>query len=81
VIRISSSRGSAAAGRRRGRERQPRRERHLLSRDRRFLYQLSSFDGRINAFRVGRDGGLTLVQTVDATGPSTMAGRIGIAAS
>ena len=52
-----------------------------LSRASRFLYQLNSFNGRINMFRVGVDGGLTLVQTVDATGPSMMAGRIGIAAS
>ncbi len=52
-----------------------------LSRDSAYLYQLNAFDGRINAFRVGRDGDLTLVRTVDATGPSMMAGRIGIAAS
>jgi 6-phosphogluconolactonase (cycloisomerase 2 family) len=52
-----------------------------LSRDSRFLYQLNAFTGRINAFEVKEDGGLRLVQTVEATGASRMAARIGLAAS
>ncbi len=50
-----------------------------LSRNSRHLYQLNSFDGTINAFRVQADGGLQLVQTVQATKPSEMAARIGLA--
>jgi len=52
-----------------------------LSRDSRHLYQLNSFDGMINAFRVQADGGLRLIQTVQATRPNEMAARIGRAGS
>lgn len=51
-----------------------------LSRDSRHLYQLNAFEGTINAFRVHSDGSLGFLQTVHATGPSKMAGRLGIAA-
>ncbi len=50
-----------------------------LSLDSSHLYQLNSFDGTINAFRVQADGGLRLIQTVQATKPSEMAARIGLA--
>ena len=50
-----------------------------LSGNSRHLYQFNSFDGTINAFRVQADGGLQLVQTVQATQPSEMAARIGLA--
>ncbi|MDQ3553679.1 MAG: lactonase family protein [Chloroflexota bacterium] len=50
-----------------------------LSQDSDHLYQLNSFDGTINAFRVRADGGLQLIQTVQATKPSEMAARIGLA--
>lgn len=52
-----------------------------LNRNSKWLYQLNSFEGTINNFRVEANGGLTLVQTVKATGPSMMSGRLGIAAS
>jgi 6-phosphogluconolactonase (cycloisomerase 2 family) len=52
-----------------------------LSRDSRYLYQLNAFKGTINAFRVAGNGTLELVQTVRATGPSMMAGRLGLASS
>ena len=51
-----------------------------LSRDSDFLYQLNAFAGTIDTFRVEDDGGLTFVHQVDATGPSEMAGRLGLAA-
>jgi hypothetical protein len=50
-----------------------------LSMDSSHLYQLNSFDGTINAFRVRADGGLRLIQTVQATTASEMAARIGLA--
>ncbi len=50
-----------------------------LSRDSRHLYQLNSFDGTINAFKVEADGGLRLIETVQATKPNEMAARIGLA--
>jgi 6-phosphogluconolactonase (cycloisomerase 2 family) len=46
-----------------------------------YLYQLNSFNGTINAFEVGTDGSLDLIDTVQAHAPSTMAARLGIAAS
>lgn len=52
-----------------------------LSADSRYLYSLNAFGGTVNAFRVKKDGGLKLLQTVRATGPSKMAGRLGLAAS
>ncbi len=52
-----------------------------LSGDSRYLYQLNAFKGTINVFRVQSDGGLSFVQRIRATGPSAMAGRMGIAAS
>jgi hypothetical protein len=51
-----------------------------LSRDSDFLYQLNSFEGTINAFQIDGSGGLSLIQTVQAHGPSPMAARLGIAA-
>lgn len=44
------------------------------------LYQLNSFDGTINEYRVGATGGLTLVQTVHAHAPSKTAAPMGLAA-
>lgn len=52
-----------------------------LSRGSRYLYNANAFEGTINAFRVNRDGGLSHLQTVQATGASRMAARLGIAAS
>lgn len=52
-----------------------------LSRDSRFLYQLNSFEGTLNVFRVRSDGDLGFVQRVRATSPSAMGARIGISAS
>lgn len=53
-----------------------------LSRNSKFLYQLNSFRGAINAFAVGSDGRLTLIQTVQAHAPSPVnAEVIGLAAS
>jgi 6-phosphogluconolactonase len=51
-----------------------------LSRDSRYLYQLNSFEGTINAFEVN-GGRLTLIQTVQAHEPSDMAAVLGLAAS
>lgn len=51
-----------------------------LSRDSRYLYQLNAFEGTINVFAVGEGGDLRRIQTVNATGASKMAGRIGLAA-
>lgn len=50
-----------------------------LSRGSDYLYQLNSFNGTINGFAVGKDGSLTLIQTVQAHAPSAMAASIGIA--
>lgn len=53
-----------------------------FSRNSQYLYQLNSFRGTINAFAVGSDGSLKLIQTVQAHAPSpVMAEVIGIAAS
>lgn len=51
-----------------------------LSRDSKYLYQLNSFNGTINAFAVGDDASLEFIQTVQAHGASAMAARIGLAA-
>jgi 6-phosphogluconolactonase (cycloisomerase 2 family) len=45
-----------------------------------YLYQLNSFEGTINEYRVGATGGLTLVQTVHAHAPSKTAAPMGLAA-
>ena len=45
-----------------------------------YLYQLNSFEGTINAYRVGANGALTLVQTVHAHAPSKTAAPMGLAA-
>ena len=45
-----------------------------------YLYQLNSFEGTINEYRVGAGGGLTLVQTVHAHAPSKTAAPMGLAA-
>jgi 6-phosphogluconolactonase (cycloisomerase 2 family) len=45
-----------------------------------YLYQLNSFEGTINQYRVGATGGLTLVQTVHAHAPSGTAAPMGLAA-
>jgi hypothetical protein len=50
-----------------------------LSLDSSHRYQLNSFDGTINAFRVEGDGGLQLIQTVQAARPNELASRIGLA--
>lgn len=52
-----------------------------LSRNSRYLYQLNSFEGTINAFEVGNDGSLTLIQNLQAFPPSMTAARIGLSAS
>lgn len=53
-----------------------------LSRDSRYLYLLNAFRGTISSFRIGENGGLALVQTVQAHAPSPkMAARLGLAAS
>ncbi len=51
-----------------------------LSKNSDYLYQLNSFRGTINEFRVGKDGSLTLVQTVQAHPASATAAPMGIAA-
>lgn len=51
-----------------------------LSEDSRYLYQLNSFKGTINVFRVGNDGGLTYLETVQAQAPSPLAAPLGISA-
>lgn len=51
-----------------------------LSKNSDYLYQLNSFRGTINEFRVGKDGSLTLVQTVQAHSASATAAPMGIAA-
>jgi 6-phosphogluconolactonase (cycloisomerase 2 family) len=45
-----------------------------------YLYQLNSFEGTINAYRVAASGALTLVQTVHAHAPSKTAAPMGLAA-
>jgi hypothetical protein len=45
-----------------------------------YLYQLNSFEGTINQYRVGAGGGLTLTQTVHAHAPSKTAAPMGLAA-
>ena len=45
-----------------------------------YLYQLNSFEGTINQYRVGADGGLALTQTVHAHAPSKLAAPMGLAA-
>lgn len=52
-----------------------------LSRNSKYLYQLNSFRGTINAFEVQNDGSLRLLQTIQAHEPSEMAARLGLAAS
>lgn len=52
-----------------------------FSRDSQYLYQLNSFNGTINAFEVGVDGQLDLIDTVQAHAPSAMAARLGIAST
>ncbi len=51
-----------------------------LSQDSRYLYQLNSFKGTIGVFRVGNDGGLTYLETVQAQAPSPLAAPLGISA-
>ena len=48
-----------------------------LSQNSRYLYVLNSLEGTITGFRVGTDGSLTRMQTVDAGGAL---GQVGIAA-
>jgi 6-phosphogluconolactonase (cycloisomerase 2 family) len=50
-----------------------------LSQDSRYLYQLNAFEGTINVFGVESDGSLSFVEQIEATGPSKMAGRLGLA--
>ena len=52
-----------------------------LSGDSKYLYNINAFTGKINAYQVGSDGSLTLIQSVQAHEPSDMAGRLGLAAN
>jgi len=52
-----------------------------LSGDSKYLYNINAFTGKVNAYKVGKDGSLELIQSVQAHDPSDMAGRFGLAAN
>lgn len=53
----------------------------VLSGDSQFLYNINAFTGMVTGYRIGTDGSLTKIQSVQAHAPSDMAGVIGLAAN